>query len=250
MTPATKNLLQRLGTAAVLLPPIIWLVFVGGWPCAVLFAVASGLATFELFRLAVGPLSLHTAVPLAVAATLPLLPHAAPAAAPALALVLLVAANAWAWGSWVMQGDVEHGAQLAPMVGQGTVFCSLGLFALGALREAPGGEAWVLLVVAATFGNDAFAYFGGRAFGKHKLAPHVSPGKSWEGLFSGVLGSAVAGALGLLVFPGTLRLSDAAALAVITSTLGPVVDLMKGRIKFSVSQDLKPACQVSSTAPS
>jgi phosphatidate cytidylyltransferase len=233
VTPATKNLLQRLGTAAVLLPPIVWLFFVGGWPLAVLFAVATAMATFEFFRLTVGPLSLHTAVPLALATALPLLPHLAPAQAPGLALALLVAANVWGWGSWVLQGDIEHGAQHAPMIGQGVVFCALGPFALASLREVTGGEAWVLLVVAATFGNDAFAYFGGRALGKHKLAPHVSPGKSWEGFFFGALGSAVAGVLGHVLFPATLRWADALAVALISATLGPVGDLMKSLIKRS-----------------
>jgi phosphatidate cytidylyltransferase len=50
----------------------------------------------------------------------------------------------------------------------------------------------VLLVVKAT---DIGAFFGGRAIGRHKLIPWLSPGKTWEGLICGVLFSALVGAL-------------------------------------------------------
>ncbi len=43
---------------------------------------------------------------------------------------------------------------------------------------------FLLLIV---FGNDSFAYFGGVLFGKHKMAPRVSPKKTWEGFFSGII---------------------------------------------------------------
>ncbi len=54
----------------------------------------------------------------------------------------------------------------------------------------------VLLVVAADVG----AYFAGRAFGTHKLAPRVSPGKTWEGVYGGLAASAVLASLGVLWF--------------------------------------------------
>jgi phosphatidate cytidylyltransferase len=57
----------------------------------------------------------------------------------------------------------------------------------------------ILLVVKST---DIGAYFGGRAFGKHKLIPWLSPGKTWEGLFFGLL---TAGAVGALFGPAINR---------------------------------------------
>ena len=49
-------------------------------------------------------------------------------------------------------------------------------------RDAEHGRAWVLLAISVTFGNDTGAYFAGRAFGRHKLYPKVSPAKTVEGL--------------------------------------------------------------------
>ena len=56
------------------------------------------------------------------------------------------------------------------------------------------GRRWVLLALFATFAADTLAYFVGRAWGKHKMAPSISPGKTWEGAaggFAGGLGATV-----------------------------------------------------------
>ncbi len=58
-------------------------------------------------------------------------------------------------------------------------------------RDAAHGRAWVLLAVGVTFGNDTGAYFGGRAFGRHKLYPKVSPAKTVEGGIGGLVASLV-----------------------------------------------------------
>jgi phosphatidate cytidylyltransferase len=57
--------------------------------------------------------------------------------------------------------------------------------ALIASRER--GLAYLATVCGLVWAADIFAYFGGRALGKRKLAPSISPGKSWEGAISGLL---------------------------------------------------------------
>ena len=54
------------------------------------------------------------------------------------------------------------------------------------IRIQPQGAWLILMVVAVVACADIGAYFSGRAFGKHKLAPAVSPGKSWEGFWGGL----------------------------------------------------------------
>jgi len=56
------------------------------------------------------------------------------------------------------------------------------------------GRNWVYLALFTTFANDTGAYFIGRKWGKHKLAPATSPGKTWEGAMGGLL-SSIAGAV-------------------------------------------------------
>jgi phosphatidate cytidylyltransferase len=70
-------------------------------------------------------------------------------------------------------------------------------------QDAPPGEvAWMILILVGTAGSDTGAYFVGRAWGKRKLIPHISPGKTWVGLWGGM---AVAVA-GTALLAGVLRI--------------------------------------------
>jgi len=59
----------------------------------------------------------------------------------------------------------------------------------------PRGAWWVLLILFGVWGFDSAAFFFGRYFGRHKLAPSISPGKTWEGVLGGMLLSIVAALL-------------------------------------------------------
>ena len=64
------------------------------------------------------------------------------------------------------------------------------------LRYLPEGGAWLIIVSTITACSDSGAYFIGRAIGKHKLCPHISPNKTIEGALGGI----VAGILGAILF--------------------------------------------------
>ena len=85
----------------------------------------------------------------------------------------------------------------------------------------------ILLVVAADVG----AYFAGRRFGRNKLAPRVSPGKSWEGFFGSVVVSTAYGAGFLLYFQPTMPIYVAASLSVVANIAGQLGDLAESAIK-------------------
>jgi phosphatidate cytidylyltransferase len=85
------------------------------------------------------------------------------------------------------------------------------------------GAVWVLFLFAVTAGADVGAFFTGRAFGRHKLAPAVSPGKTWEGVAGGLV---CAGAVGL------------AAAAWFDLPAVPAVVVAAGIAAFSIVGDL------------
>lgn len=112
-----------------------------------------------------------------------------------------------------------------------TVF-GVGLIALPATAfcylRSMGGPRSVLFLFLLVWGCDSFAYYGGRLFGRHKLAPAVSPNKTVEGSIAGLFGATLIGALAgsFWVLPelGTMRGAVAAALA---STAGQLGDLIE-----------------------
>ena len=61
------------------------------------------------------------------------------------------------------------------------------------------GINFMLSVLSLVWMADIAAYFGGRAFGKRKLAPSISPGKSWEGVWSGLVGVLVLAAVWIVL---------------------------------------------------
>ena len=77
-----------------------------------------------------------------------------------------------------------------------------------ALRGLDNGRNWVFLALFATFGSDTTAFFAGRALGRHYLAPHISPGKTWEGAIAGVLGGIIVSLLFTLPTPLHLPLGN------------------------------------------
>jgi phosphatidate cytidylyltransferase len=66
-----------------------------------------------------------------------------------------------------------------------------GWAALSWLRMEPAGSWWILLLLLTIWAADIGAYFTGRAIGGRKLAPRISPGKTWAGFFGGVISAAV-----------------------------------------------------------
>jgi len=80
-------------------------------------------------------------------------------------------------------------------------------------------------------GSDTGAYYTGRLLGRHKLAPTVSPGKTWEGAAGGMLASLLMAALAHYWFFTELPLRAALPLAAVMNVLGVVGDLTESALK-------------------
>jgi phosphatidate cytidylyltransferase len=101
------------------------------------------------------------------------------------------------------------------------------------LLSLPRGGLVVVVMILAVVVADIGAYFTGRALGKHKLAVHVSPGKTWEGFWGGVACSTLLALLIWYMLPDRYDVSVAAVIAVIvtTSLTSVVGDLTVSMVK-------------------
>lgn len=101
-----------------------------------------------------------------------------------------------------------------------------------ALREQPNGLGWMLTALPATWLADSGAYFIGRWLGKRKLAPHLSPGKTWAGIYGAVMTGTLSGLLLILLWrsigwlPAGTPLWQGALMGFVLSILTPVGDLL------------------------
>ena len=210
---------QRILTAAVLLAILIpALVVDAAWPFALLTMAAMALAGWEWSRLNdAGAFAVPLGIALGAACALALYAGWT-ATAPRLAWWLAFAA--WVLGgTWVLRAGVA-GWPRAPR----TLRWAIGLLALWtgwlALANAKSiGLNFILSVFFLVWTADVFAYFGGRALGRRKLAPAISPGKSWEGVWSGMAGALLV-AIAWLVIDGAGSLGTESVYTIVANRFG------------------------------
>ena len=77
----------------------------------------------------------------------------------------------------------------------GFVYIAMPLAMLVQLRQQGSGAFLILYVLIVVWMGDTVAYYTGRALGRHKLAPRISPGKTWEGTVGSLVGAIVCGTL-------------------------------------------------------
>ena len=161
------NLISRLVVGIVGLPVVLGLVWLGGWWLYVLVLLASLVAVHEF-----------------VTVSRPLRPLA-PAIYLGVALSLTTAQTS---GVVWMVGGLLSTFVFAFATMLGAAWIGLGLGYLIVLRHvAAHGRLLAFTILLTVWAADTFAYFGGRLLGRHKLAPTLSPGKTWEGFVIGSL---------------------------------------------------------------
>ena len=218
---------SRIAVSLVLLPLVLGIVWLGGWWLFAIALVGGLMALHELYVMGRG------LRPIVLAGYIGLL----------LTLFGAEAGNiSWMVGgifstvlvAFVVFGfsDARPSATAAiSLTLLGVVWVGGGIASLILLRDIPGnGRLVVFTVLIAVFADDSAAFFVGRAVGRHKMAPRISPGKSWEGLVAGTL-AAMAVAFFAMYDQGFLTDIEALALGAaiaLSSTLG---DLFESAIK-------------------
>ncbi len=118
----------------------------------------------------------------------------------------------------------------------GLFYIVIGFSHIILMKALPNGVYYIILLHVVIMLNDSFAYFGGILFGKHKVGFEVSPNKSWEGYFSGILFGILSMMIGneVLITFCDLELFtkfEAAFLGFILSLAGNTGDLIESAIK-------------------
>jgi phosphatidate cytidylyltransferase len=233
---AASNLKVRLLTAAVVVPPLLWLLFRGpAWGFFLLVLVATAIAADELFRMT----------------------HPADGIARAIGVTttLGVSVCLYMWGSdprvlltllfvvpllglmvplWRL-GDISSSAlrTFAGVTGPfyiGGLLCALALVR----RDAGGvGPHYVFMCLTFAWLADTGGYFFGRFLGKRKLYEAVSPKKTRAGFVGALIGAEVGAALAHFVYLRSIPLAQALALGLVAGALGQFGDLVESLLKRS-----------------
>ncbi len=103
------------------------------------------------------------------------------------------------------------------------------------IASGPQPVAYILFLVVVVAGNDIGAFFVGRAFGSHPMALQISPKKTWEGFFGGLIGGAVVASV-LVTFPAweTIGIAKGLVAAGLIGVVSPIGDAVESMVKRSL----------------
>ncbi|MEM9106234.1 MAG: phosphatidate cytidylyltransferase [Pseudomonadota bacterium] len=214
---------QRVISGVALGVLVLALTWVGGLPFKLLSIIIMALIFFEWFRI-VATKSLSG--PNWVLGSI------------AIALVAVCVLLGWSGYGLVVCASGAVVLGIVRLVERENVWPSIGIIyagiagvAFAALRDSgPLGFAVIIFLFAVIWCTDIFAFFGGRTFGGPKLAPAISPNKTWSGFASGLIGGVLAGVIAAL-FVSESGLAWVVLLATIVSVAGQVGDLFESGLK-------------------
>jgi phosphatidate cytidylyltransferase len=213
-----RDLWPRIASAMALAPIVLGAIWEGGLVWQALLTLLATVAVLEWAGLCHQKLDSFLA--LTAAATLP----AAQAAYFAAGGPLAAAAVIVVFGAY-MTGRHQ-------LLGGGVFYVGAGYLGLLLLRQGAGGLENLLFVVLVVWANDIGAYIAGRLFGGKRLAPKLSPGKTWAGAGGGLV-FAIAAGLGVAMWSGASHIGQywAEGIAAVLSICAQAGDLMESALK-------------------
>jgi phosphatidate cytidylyltransferase len=240
---------QRVLSAVVLVPLVVGVVWWNVWSVVAVLAAAAVLAAFELYgAFAHGGYHPQARVGVALAVA-PVLAAAlqslvgVPLILPVVTLAIMVSlvaalrrhSHERALADWALTvaGALYAGVLLAHLVLLREIDTPLRPALVSNLGLAP-GAAWIFFVLFVTWWQDVLAYFVGKYLGRTRMAPGLSPKKTWEGAVGGLLGAVLGGVLAVALFGLPMSLLAAALLGAVGGVVGPLGDLSESFIKRQV----------------
>jgi phosphatidate cytidylyltransferase len=228
--PVEANLKARVGTAFVAIPLLVLLVGWGApWIFAAVFFIVTIAALREFFVMTLPGRSKERLVGVVFGSGLSLLLFfpGMIGVGFALSIGLIV----FIWFYVFTDGQLKEKLIRLAWTLVGALYLGYLLPHWVVLFRMPSGRDWVFFVLLVIMAGDTTAYFVGKRFGSKKLAPKISPGKTVEGAWAYLVGSAVAGVLGAVFLVRELTWPEALFLSIILSVLGQLGDLFESWIK-------------------
>ena len=215
------DLKVRVLSALVMAPVVLGAVCIGGWVFHALITFGSVIAVSEWTSIVPSARRLPARIMAAAGIVVALMAQIA--AGPAAGLG---AAAAFAVLTAIIGGGSDRN-----LLGFGVFYVAVGMAGLTWLRDLPAaGLSLFLFVLIAIWATDIGAYAAGRSIGGPKLAPRISPKKTWAGLIGGMASSALFGWLVALAF-GAARPDIALAVGAAVAVVGQAGDLFESAVK-------------------
>ena len=227
-------LLQRVLTAVVLVPlSVLALYFLPVAAFALLFAVLALLGAYEWSALMRWE---HPAIRYAYLAGIAVVMLFGWLYPQLIEFYILIGSIVWFFVAIALiryrqeQGVLSMGAVRVVL---GVIVLASAWAALVDLRAAPHGSHWLMILFVIIWLSDIGAYFAGRQFGTRRLAPEISPGKTWEGFAGGLLAGVIGAGVVWAVFRGSgmpVWLVAAAALLIVWGVFGDLLESVVKRL--------------------
>lgn len=215
--------MKRVLTAAILIPAAVYLILYAPRPAFVAAALFMAVMCFHEYRRLAAAHGAAIWGPFGYAAGLALL--LAPRAELLVAILVLLAAFTLALTS----EDLRHVLLCGGALAAGLLYI-FGAWRCGVhLRDA--NPHWLLFALALVWVGDSTAYYVGKGFGRHRMAPRLSPAKTWEGAVASLAASLAFGILYLRRFIPEVALNEAVALSLAAAVAGQLGDLVESALK-------------------
>ena len=229
-----KSLKKRLIVAGILVPMVAAFIILGSWPFALFIALGLGLAGWEYWRaFRMGDFSPSLFLMLVCILGLVWLRYHFQFQYMDLWLAGLILLS-MTFAVFQQARNVPQAAFNFAITVSGALYIGwLGSYAIS-LRAQPLGLPWTLLAIFSASMSDAGGYLFGSLWGKHKIAPAISPKKSWEGYFGGLLVAAVGTWLAALLcqhFFAGLNPLHGLFLGIVLAIFVPVGDFSESMLK-------------------